>query len=141
MRAEASISFDVGDTRISGQVVLLHILQEIHETVVVLRSVFLVDVVSDNGESAETIEPRTSLVAGTHPDPRARLIFTLMTRSWMDWGGKVNRLIGSPLSGEVVTMRSLYFSSCASSYVAPVALMPARIRGFSTGFSIFSPNM
>ena len=33
-------------------------------------SVFLVDVVSHNGKSAETIESRTSLVAGSHPGPQ-----------------------------------------------------------------------
>ena len=63
---ERAVSLHVGDTGVSRQVVLLHVLQKLREAAVVVRAVFLVDIVGHDREGRQTVEPRAPLVARAH---------------------------------------------------------------------------
>ena len=66
MRAQIAIPLDVGDAGICCEVVFLHVLQEIHEAVVVMGPILLIDVVGHDRKGAEAVEPRAPLVARPH---------------------------------------------------------------------------
>jgi hypothetical protein len=56
----------VGDTGVAGQIVFLNIFQKFLEIFVVVGSVFLVDIVTDDGQGGETVETSAPLVTGAY---------------------------------------------------------------------------
>ena len=73
--------------------------------------------------------------------PSRRCIFTLLIRSSVDWCRWVKRLTVRPVRLDFTVISSAYCGSWASAYVMATQLMLGRIIGWSTQFSIFSPNI
>ena len=63
---EAAIPFHVGYAGIGRKIVLLHILQKFEEAAIIRRGHLFVDVEGHDGKSAQAVEPRAPLVAGSH---------------------------------------------------------------------------
>src|SRR5271157_1004298 len=66
MRTQATVPLHVRDTRIPCEIVDLHIFQEFGKPIGIMGPVFLVDIVGDDRQCAETIESRAPLVTRSH---------------------------------------------------------------------------
>ena len=66
MRRKRAVALYVGDPRISRQVVLLHVFQEFGEAAMVVRAVLLINIVGDDRQGGQAIEPRAPLMARSH---------------------------------------------------------------------------
>ena len=141
VRAQIAVALDIGHAGVSGKIIFLHVLEEIHETIVIMGPVLLIEVVADNRKGTEAVKACAPLVAGAHIAPQGPVDLHPSDEVLDRLGRKGKPVDALSCEGRHGGHQVLVLLVVRQFIGRTGCIYPLPNTGMVDGFSIFSPNM